>query len=141
MTSDLVMIDSSAIIGMLSEDDALHGQAVSALNKIKIGDQRIAICDVVAAETLTRVKQKWGASMAYRFQHVFSEWQGNSSFLFLWMHEEIFRSALDIFAAHPSPKTFSFIDAVLVAHMQSQHIPLLFTFDRDFQKLGIKTIP
>lgn len=134
-------IDSSALIGFFSELDSLHAKAKTTFELLSINKIELYISDYVIDETLTRVKQKTDAFQATIAKEAIFKMISTGKFRLLWTTKSVFQKTIFIFESHPTPKTFSFTDANILAHMRINNIPTLFTFDRDFKKLGVKTIP
>ncbi len=134
-------IDSSALIGFFSELDSLHVKAKTTLKLLTHNRTRFYLSDYVVDETLTRIKQKTDASQATIAREAIFNMISTGKFRLFWTTKSVFQKTISIFESHPTPKTFSFTDANILAHMKKSSISVLFTFDRDFKKLGAKTIP
>lgn len=134
-------VDSSAMIGFFSELDSLHVKSKSVLKLLDQNKAKFYISDYVIDETLTRIKQKTDAFQAKIAKKAIFGMISAGKFHLLWTTKFIFQETILTFESHPTPKTFSFTDANILAHMKKRNIPTLFTFDRDFKKLGVKTIP
>lgn len=134
-------IDSSALIGFFSDLDSLHVKAKTTLKLLTRNNVKFYISDYVIDETLTRIKQKTDAFQAKIARKAILGMISAGKFHLLWTAKFIFQETILTFESHPIPKTFSFTDANILAHMKKRNIPILFTFDRDFKKLGVKTVP
>lgn len=141
LTKQSILADSSAIIAGFSESDALRFQATPVWQKLLSGPFRLFVPFEVIIETVTRIKQKGSAVEAIQLYEILSNFQAKKKIIILWPSSKTLGLAIEIFRQNPTPKTFSFTDANILAHMKKRNIPVLFTFDRDFRKLGIKTIP
>lgn len=141
LTKQSILVDSSAIIAGFSESDALRFRATPVWQKLLSGPFRLFVPFEVIIETITRIKQKGSAVEAIQLYKILSSFQAKKKITILWPSSETYDSAIEIFKGNPTPKTFSFTDANILAHMKNHNIPILFTFGRDFKKLGVKTIP
>lgn len=140
-TNASVLIDSSALIASFSADDALHAKAKPLFVEILLKKTTLMVPDYVIAETLTRVKQKKDAQAAVLVDRVLSTFLTKKTAMLLWTDAHVFHAAQRIFHATPAPRTFSFTDAVIVAHMRRRRIKTLFTFDRDFRRFDVTLAP
>lgn len=134
-------VDSSALIGFFSELDSLHAKAKTTLKLLTRNKIKCYISDYVVDETLTRIKQKTDAFQATIAGEAIFNMISTGKFRLLWTTKSTFQKTISVFESRPTPKTFSFTDANILAHMRINNIPTLFTFDRDFKKLGAKTLP
>lgn len=134
-------VDSSALIGFFSELDSLHAKAKTALELLSHNKAKFYISDYVVDETLTRIKQKTDAFQATIAREAIFNMISTRKFRLLWTTKSTFQKTISVFESHPTPKTFSFTDANILAHMKKSNIPTLFTFDRDFKNLGVKIVP
>lgn len=141
LTRQSILVDSSAVIAGFSKNDALRFQAAPVWRKLLSGPFRLFIPFEVIIETITRIKQKGSAVEAIQLYKILSNFQAKKKIAILWPSSKTYRLAAEIFRQNPTPKTFSFTDANILAHMETENIPTLFTFDRDFKNLGVKIIP
>lgn len=141
LTKQSILVDSSAIIAGFSKNDALLFQAAPVWEKLLSGPFRLFVPFEVIIETITRIKQKGSATEAVRLYEILSNFQANKKIAILWPSLKTYDIAIEIFRQNPTPKTFSFTDANILAHMKTNGVPTLFTFDRDFKNLGVKTVP
>jgi predicted nucleic acid-binding protein len=141
LTKQSVLVDSSAVIAGFSKNDALRSRAMPVWRKLLSAPFRLFIPFEVIIETITRIKQKGSAIEAIQLYEILSNFQAKKKITVLWSSSKTYRLAIEIFRQNPSPKTFSFTDANILAHMKKNNIPTLFTFDRDFKKLGVKILP
>ena len=141
LTKQSILVDSSAVIAGFSESDALRFQATPVRQKLLSGRFKLFIPFEVIIETLTRIKQKGSAAEAIQLYEILFKFQANKKITILWPSSKTFGLAIEIFRKNPTPKTFSFTDANILAQMKIKNIATLFTFDRDFKNLGVKTIP
>lgn len=139
--TDRCFIDSSALIGFFSELDSLHIKAKTALKLLSYNKAKFYISDYVVDETLTRIKRKTNALQAIIVREAIFKMASAGKLRLLWTTKSVFLKTISIFESRPTPKTFSFTDANILAHMKINNIPTLFTFDRDFKNLGVKMIP
>jgi predicted nucleic acid-binding protein len=128
-----VIIDSSALIAMLSETDADHGRAVAVREALSAEDQSLLPYEVLA-ETLNvlgRKLDRGSANVAAR--------------VLLRMHEDG-----EIRLVDPSPGVIkratelqptatggpSFVDCLVMAYADQYDTPYIFGFDATFRKNG-----
>lgn len=140
-TDDSVLIDASALIASFAVRDALHLQVKPLFVKFLLGPTVLHLPDYVWSETLTRVKRKEDTEIVQLFEVGVQYLLRKGKMILLWTDPDTFRTAQRIFHATPTPKTFSFTDAVIAAHMKRKRIKTLFTFDRDFRRFGITLAP
>lgn len=140
LTKQSILVDSSAIIAGFSKNDALLFQAAPVWEKLLSGPFRLFVPFEVIIETITRIKQKGSAVEAIQLYKILSNFQAKKKITILWPSSKTYRLAVEIFRQNLTPKTFSFTDANILAHMRINNIPTLFTFDRDFKNLGVKIV-
>ena len=138
-----IFIDSSFWLAFFNQEDALHQKALSFSQNKKFSQSTLITADHVIDEVLTRLKKKVDAKAALLFYEILQRKIQEGSLVFLLTTQEILDRAYKIFKNNPSPKTFSFTDAIIVALIKTHKIKNLLTFDQDFKKIKpkIKVLP
>ena len=127
------LADSDFLIALYSKDDANHARALSLLEKIsELPSIRFCISVLVYSEVVTVLSQR----VAQKTAHFFMEDIELHGITFLYVAEESFRIAQDVFRKQRSKNT-SFVDAVNIALMLIHNFTSLLSFDRDYMKNGI----
>ncbi|MHA1595182.1 MAG: type II toxin-antitoxin system VapC family toxin [Candidatus Baldrarchaeia archaeon] len=135
----MIFVDTTAFYALEVEDDVNHERAQSfLLNEIRTGKYGIMITsDYVVDETLTLLRMRRGVQMALKFYDKISR---SRSIRIVWINEEIFNEALEIFKKNGKLK-WSFTDCTSFAIMKALNIRFAFTFDKNFKQAGFIKLP
>lgn len=123
-----VLWDSSAILALLDADDADHGRAVAAADRIVVERRPSFVTNYIEAEAHALLLRKLGRAIARQWLLT-----GGLPVLRALPQEE--ERAKAILATH-ADKDWSLCDAISFAVLESRGVRMAFTFDRHFRQYG-----
>lgn len=131
-----VFVDTSALVALIDEDDALHRKAVKRLDLIKNQRRRMVISDSVFGESVTTALGRAGHRTAVAAGEFIL---GSAIVDFIWLDEPLKRKAWEYFKRHDD-KRFSFTDCTSFVLMTELNIKHYFAFDDDFKRAGFVSL-
>jgi hypothetical protein len=121
------LVDTTVLFAAAYRRDSAHDDALPILHGIDTGDlPEAVILDYVLAETLNGLTTHAGHDAATDFLDRVEE---NTRFHVDTLTADDFATAKALFRQH---ERFSFVDACLVAYMQTEGLGYLYAFDDDF---------
>ncbi len=136
------LVDTTVLFAATYRRDSAHDDALPILRGIDAGDiPEAVILDYVLAETLNGLTTHAGHDAAVDFLDRVEE---NTRFHICSLTADAFATAKALFRQY---ERFSFVDACLVAYMQTEGLGYLYAFDDDFDaaedvyRLDIATNP
>jgi predicted nucleic acid-binding protein len=136
------LVDTTVLFAAAYRRDSAHDDTLPILRGIDTGDlPEAVILDYVLAETLNGLTTHAGHDAAVDFLDRVEE---NTRFHIDSLTADAFAAAKALFRQH---ERFSFVDAAIVAYMQSEGLGYLYAFDDDFDaaadvyRLDIATNP
>jgi predicted nucleic acid-binding protein len=123
-----VLWDSSAILALLDADDADHGRAVVAADRIVAERRPSFVTNYIEAETHALLLRKLGRAIARQWLLT-----GGLPVLRVLPQEE--ERAKTILATY-ADKDWSLCDAISFAVLESRGARMAFTFDHHFRQYG-----
>lgn len=131
-----LFVDSSAFIALADDTDRDHRAAAGFVQAWPSGIQLHA-SNYILAETVTRLRRTAGHRAAIRWAKGARD---NPQITWHYADTELDREAFRVFERyHDHP--LSFVDCTTVVWLQQLHLDQIFTFDRDFQRLGYTLVP
>lgn len=131
-TISKVFIDTNIFVAIKDDKDSTHDRAILLLKTLKSKKVRFFTSSDVIGESITVISKKLGMLAAIEFLNHVSNY-AKEIFIDKFLHKE----AKDFFKRIKS-KNISFIDCSSVVAMKRNKIKSIFSFDRDFKKLGVK---
>jgi uncharacterized protein len=132
LRENVALIDTSAVIALLDEREALHEKARLFFEECPLD---WASLDLTAHETFTRLRARTDVPRGF---DGFAFLRTDLTVLDFRREDEVrVKSILEKYADHK----ISYHDALCAAVMLRSGIYKVFTFDRDFTVLGFQTIP
>ncbi len=127
-----VFVDSNYFVALFNSSDTLHTGALDPARRIDSQDTPLVISNLVFLEVVTVLSQRRGRRVAIEVgEHLLT----NSLITIIHVDELLQRESWRIFQ-NSKEKNISFVDASIIAIMQSERIGTLLTFDvQDFKKL------
>lgn len=125
-------LDANILLRYLTRDDVAKADACFALlQRVRAGQEEITTCEAVIAEIVyvlssPTIYRMGRADIRERLRPILS-----LPGLKL-PHKRAYLRALDLYVAHPR---LDFEDALVVAHMERQHVGTLLSYDRDFDRI------
>lgn len=121
------LVDTTVLFAAAYSRDGLHESALSIVRGIDSGNlPEAVVLDYVLAETLNGLTTHAGHEAATDFLDRVEE---NTRFHIESLTGDGFAAAKALFRRH---EQFSFVDACLVAYMQTEGLGYLYAFDDDF---------
>lgn len=121
------LLDTSVLFAAVYRRDSAHDNALPILRGIDSGTlPEVVVLDFVLAETLNGLITHAGQNSAVDLLERLEE---NTRFHVETLSTSVFASAKAQFRRHP---TLSFVDACIVAYMQTNGLGYLYAFDDDF---------
>lgn len=125
-----VFIDSSALISLWDKDDSNHLLATRKSQELQKIKATVFISNIVAGEVLTVLSMKLGIKLANQCGEMLQKLN------IIFIDEKLHQKALESFKKRTS-KNLSFFDCTSFAIIKKFNIDQVFSFDRDFKKLGL----
>ena len=132
----MIFVDTSAFYALVDESDKNHKQAVSTYEKFARRQTPLITTNHIMGETYTIVMARLGAKIALQ---VFENLTESRLLEKVHVSEGIEEKAFQILKKH-SDKSYSFVDAVSFAFMESKGLKKAFAFDKHFTQAGFKRI-
>jgi len=129
-----IFIDSSALISIIIETDTNYKKANAFINSIN-ENTNIYATSLVYCECMTVISQRFGLENAKNFSKFYKKLPVN----LLDVDEYVIKSAEKILFSQKS-KNLSFFDCVYASLVKSNNLDGIFTYDTDFNKLGVKVL-
>jgi uncharacterized protein len=123
-----VLWDSSAILALLDADDADHGRAVAAADRIVAERRPSFVTNYIEAEAHALLLRKLGRAIA-------RQWLLTGGLPVLRAVPQEEERAKSILATH-ADKDWSLCDAISFAVLESRGARMAFTFDHHFRQYG-----
>jgi predicted nucleic acid-binding protein len=135
--SNLVFLDTSALVGFLLEGDEHHVRARRTLKDLLRTSCTLLTTDYIFDEVVTRVRGRADHDSAVTAgEHILS----SSSIELVDVDADLRKDAWRLFRKFRDQQ-LSFTDCTSFAVMRKYGIREAFTFDADFEKVGFTTIP
>jgi predicted nucleic acid-binding protein len=129
-----VILDSSAVISLINEQDADHVRAVAVRDTAFVFDDQQLLPYEVLAETLNVLGRKLGRSYAASAARVLLGMHEDGEIRLIEPAAHIIRHAAEIQpTANGSP---SFVDCLVMTYADEYSTPYIFGFDATFRKNG-----
>ncbi|MBI4065203.1 PIN domain-containing protein [Candidatus Gottesmanbacteria bacterium] len=131
-----IFIDTGAFVALLRQGDKDHQQAREVLLKIEAQKIRTILTDYVIDETYTALLSKEGYRLAMEFDRnlTLGKWSIER------ITEQRFVKAQEVLRRYNRDKKWSFTDCTSYVVMKELKIKTVFTFDRNFEQMGFKTL-
>lgn len=121
------LIDTTALFAAAYQRDGMHADGLSLLRGIDKGSlPEAVVLDYVIVETLNGLTTHAGHDAAVDLLNRIEE---NARFHVESLNEDAFATAKALFRRH---RPLSFVDACIVAYMQTEGLGYLYAFDDDF---------
>ncbi|MCG2692003.1 PIN domain-containing protein [Microgenomates group bacterium] len=131
-TISKVFIDTNVFVAIKDDKDSTHDRAIFLLKTLKSKKVRFFTSSDVIGESITVISKKLGKLAAVEFLNHVSNY-AQEIFIDKFLHKE----AKD-FIMRVKSKNISFIDCSSVVVIKRYKIKAIFSFDRDFKKMGVK---
>lgn len=128
-----VFVDTNVFVAIRDTRDSTHNQAVRLATKLSELKVKLVTSSDILGETLTVLSKKLGKEVCRDWYKDFQQNGPSEIFIDQYLHKE----ARDLFKRVKS-KNISFIDCSSAVAMRRNKIKAIFSFDKDFRKLGVK---
>jgi predicted nucleic acid-binding protein len=134
VTNVQILIDSDAFVSWFIEADYFHTQASRIFENIMQTQTTLAATNWVIAETATVLSYRVGQAQALKFlRHI-----EDSKLPLVHISEELEQHTRELFQKQTG-RGISMVDCSNVAVMQHLGIQEIFSFDKFYKRLGLKT--
>lgn len=141
MRNDVIVVDSSAVIALMTKTDDFHQKAFSISEKIKTTNQQIILPYEIFTETITTVSKKIGRQEGVIAGERILSWVSSGNLLFSVTNASLLTKALvHLKTAKGVRGAPSFFDCLVMAFADHYQTPYIFGFDEVFAKNGY-TLP
>ncbi len=124
-----MLVDTSALIALVSPIDRFHPRAVAAFQQVTLRRSHLIATSYVLLESHALLDRRFGRERAGAFE------QGLVPlFEVLWVDERLHLAGLELWRA--STRRLSLVDAVSLAAMRQHALAEVWTYDRDFDEQG-----
>jgi predicted nucleic acid-binding protein len=127
-----ILVDTDALVATIKEDDSNHKKAIAIDKKFK--NSTYYITPFTIPETATVLSNKMSQKTAKEFLSK----ARIENFVEVPLTPDLVREADQIFVSQ-NKKGTSWIDCLNVAVVRSKKLDGIFSFDKFYQKLGLKT--
>ncbi|OGM24229.1 hypothetical protein A3D00_04865 [Candidatus Woesebacteria bacterium RIFCSPHIGHO2_02_FULL_38_9] len=134
------LIDTSFWINFILEGELHHEETVETIKKSLEEGDRLFTTNDITDETVTRLFYDAGLKYAKGFFELFQQNIKRRSLAQLWVDEDLQAEAFEILSKFKEHK-LSLTDATSVAVMKRFNLDAIFSFDSDFKKIGINSLP
>lgn len=135
-----LFIDSSAWITFALEGEPHHDEIVSFFQASPREGAVFFTSNDIIDETVTRLFYRVNFQVAKRFFEIFQENSIRGKLTQLWVDEQLQAEAWEILAKFREHR-LSLTDATSIAILKRFNLDAIVSFDRDFKKVGIPTLP
>jgi uncharacterized protein len=129
-----VFVDTSAILALLSADDAHHRAAKRAFEALAGEEAGLVTTSYVLVETYALLGRRFGRDAGRRFREEFAPLLG-----IVWVDEDLHEAGLDLLSSSQA-RDVSLVDAVSFAAMRGRRMERAFAYDKHFAKAGFTTL-
>lgn len=127
-----IFVDTSAWYAYFDRSDGDH-QKAAAFFKKRPG---LVTSNLVLSETLALLQRRVGKKVAKKAGNFLLR---SSLVEMVGLGQELLRETFSVF--EKAPAKISFVDCSNRVAMKSLHLKIIFCFDQDFKKLGLKVVP
>ena len=135
-----IFIDSSAWINATLIGEPHHDEAKRLLSDFVKGGLSIFTSNDVVDETVTRLLYRVSFKVAEDFYTIFRQSVVRGSIVQLWVDDQLQDEAWNLVKKFREHR-LSLTDATSIALLRRFNLDAIVTFDDDFKKVGVVTIP
>lgn len=128
-----MFVDTNVFVAIRDTNDSTHEKAVRLSQWLDDRGVKLFTSSDILGETLTVLSKKLGKAVCNDWYKDFQVSDVSEIFIDQYLHKE----ARDLFKRIKS-KNISFIDCSSAVAMRRNKIKTIFSFDKDFRKLGVK---
>lgn len=134
-TISKVFVDTNVFVAIRDTNDSTHEKAVRLSQRLDDRGVKLFTSSDILGETLTVLSKKLGKAVCNDWYRDFQISDVSEIFIDKFLHKE----SRDLFRRIKS-KNISFIDCSSAVAMRRHKIKTIFSFDKDFKKLGVKLV-
>lgn len=135
--NERILLDTSALIALVLEDDLFHKKAVDFWRKAKLEKLEFFISNFVFDETISWFCQRKGKAIAKEIGEFLLANENNLPMAPVLSEDE--QKGWQLFIKLPGRTSFT--DCTSFAMMRRLKVKRVFTFDKHFEKAGFKILP
>ena len=132
-------IDTSVLIGLLDPKDVWHGPAVALKQALQTHQAEVAVLDCVLAEAISTMarrihEQRRVSDLDQLLAHMLADYPRDD---ILWVLPDVpglYDEIVEL--VRTSRGELNFLDALIALSCRHRDIPLIASFDRDFDDVG-----
>jgi predicted nucleic acid-binding protein len=128
-----ILIDADALIAISKLDDSNHKKAVDIAKQLE--NNFIYITQYTVPEAVTVMSHR----VSQKAASLFLERLRNENFIEIQLSQKLKNSTDKIFLEQKTKGT-SWVDCLNVASMKSENIDMIFSFDKFYEKIGLKVL-
>jgi predicted nucleic acid-binding protein len=128
------ILDSSALVALMNEDDALHVDAIAIRDLIRGTDYELLLPYEVCAETLNVIGRNLGRDTAATVGRVILDLWVDEEIIFVNSDPQVVSRAIEW--QKDGKGAPSFVDSLVMAVADHNGTPYIFGFDATFKKNG-----
>lgn len=136
LSSQIVFLDTSAIIALLNKKDQYH-EKIHQFIKFQKSPSAFMLTNLILNEFLTFFSRYGDLNTALRFQN---DLLNNPSYSVIWVDQTCHLNASSLIKKY-ADQNLSFCDAVSFAVMKENKIRTALAFDDDFRHAGFEMLP
>jgi predicted nucleic acid-binding protein len=126
----IVLIDTSAMLALLSATDQAHRAAVEKFQLLSDEQAQLVTTSYVLVETYALIDRRLGREALTSFRARFAPLLN-----VIWVDADLHEAGLDLLGERSTG--LSLVDAVSFAAARAHHITRAFAFDQDFDAEGL----
>lgn len=135
-----ISIDTSILIGLLDTEDIWHRQAVTLHSALEQHRLSVAVFDCVLAETIStlsrRIKERRRSlTINQVVERILADYPPDNAIFWVFSDvPELYNEIIEL--TRSSGGELNFNDALIALSCRDRNIPLIASFDRDFDRLS-----
>lgn len=131
-----VLCDTSFMVSLYAVKDPLRDEGLEVYEELKRSGRRLVTTWMAVSETIALLRYRYGYREAMAFVHSLRGWEVRE------IDPDQYQRALGLWEARAKEHPLSLTDVVLYVLATTEDPPMpVVTFDQDFRRLGVATIP
>ncbi len=130
-----VFLDTNFLVAFFAEDDDLHKESLLVHKRIVLDKPELLISWPIIGETVALLRYRYGYEEARVFSGTLSAYQ------IMEVSNAHYREAMGVWHTRAKEYRLSLVDAITYVLVSQDEVLPVVTFDQDFRRLGVSTIP
>jgi len=135
-----IFIDSTAWVNLGDPGQAYHQAAQKFLMSALENDYQFYTSNISLGNALSILKSNVGADQAFHFYDIVEEAYLGAHLSILWVGRRTQKEAIRLMRRYPE-LTLDLNDFANIVLMTRRRIPLIFSFKKEYEDLGLKVVP